>query len=48
MKTNEDPNKDSTIIKLRVQNTTTNIPNDDDSYENEVRTITSSKKDDKD
>jgi hypothetical protein len=47
MKTNDDPNKDSTLLKNRILNPTSSLQVDNEAYENEVKTITSSKKDDK-
>lgn len=47
MKTNDDPNKDSTLLKNRILNPTSSLQVDNEAYENEVKTITGSKKDDK-
>jgi hypothetical protein len=47
MKTNDDPNKDSTLLKNRILNPTSSLQVDNEAYENEVKTITNSKKDDK-
>jgi hypothetical protein len=47
MKTNDDPNKDSTLLKNRILNPTSSLQVDNEAYENEVKTITGSKKDEK-
>jgi len=44
MKTNDDPNKDSTLLKNRILNPTSSLQLDNEAYENEVKTITNSKK----